>query len=71
MDPRLAPMMLQFSHPHDDGSMGTFEREPPPHHDPAEHDPERLWGSGTLYRCTSCDEQILVDYRDELDPTRD
>jgi hypothetical protein len=30
----------------------------PEHHDPVEHDPERSWGQGQIFRCESCDETI-------------
>ena len=32
----------------------------PVHHDPAEHDPERAWLTGRLYRCADCDETVAL-----------
>lgn len=60
---RIAELNLRFQHRHEDGSMGTFEAEPP-HHSPNAHDPERDWASGTIYKCTSCDEEIVVRHDD-------
>jgi hypothetical protein len=40
-----------------------------PHHSPTDHDPERDWANGTIYKCTACDEKVVVsplgDPRDE------
>jgi hypothetical protein len=49
---------LQFQHRHDDGSWAEMERVP---HDQAEHDPERSWAKGQIFRCTKCAEQIRVE----------
>jgi hypothetical protein len=64
---RVAELQLRLQHRHDDGTWGSFEpREP---HDPAELDPERGWASGTIYKCTACDEEVLVSTVDDpLDP---
>jgi hypothetical protein len=56
---RVAEASLRLQHRHGDGSWGTFEPAPS-HHSPSEHDPERDWGKGTIYRCTSCDEEVVV-----------
>jgi len=56
---RTAELALRISHHHADGTLGRFE--PRSHHDPADHDPERDWASGTIYVCTTCDEEVLVD----------
>ncbi len=46
------------------------ELERAPHHDPAEHDPERLWGRGVrLFRCKSCEEEVAVMEKDEAADT--
>ena len=55
---------LQLEHRHSDGSWSRLERE----HDTAEHDPERSWLSGFLFRCRSCDEQVLVTVDRDPDP---
>ena len=60
---RIAELNLRFQHRHDDGSVGTFEPEPS-HHSPNAHDPERDWASGTIYKCTSCDEEITISHDD-------
>ena len=49
---RVAELNLSFQHRHDDGSFGTFEPERSPHSS-ADHDPERDWASGTIYKCTT------------------
>jgi hypothetical protein len=43
--------------------MGTFEPTSS-HHSPSDHDPERDWATGTIYKCTSCDEEIVVAYEE-------
>ena len=48
---------FQLEHRHSDGSWSQLERVA---HDTAEHDPERSWLSGLLFRCRSCDEQVRV-----------
>jgi hypothetical protein len=61
---RIAELTLRVQHRHEDGSWGSLEPEPP-HHDPASHDQEREWGKGTLYRCKSCGEEVLVSQVDD------
>jgi hypothetical protein len=58
---RLAEISITFQHRHDDGKWGTFEPKPA-HHSPGDHDPEREWAAGTIYKCTSCDEEIVVSH---------
>jgi hypothetical protein len=58
---------LRLKHLHDDGTWSQLERVQQ-HDDPAEHDPERAWASGRLYRCTRCDEQVMVTSDVEGDP---
>ena len=58
---RVAELNIRFQHRHSDGTMGSFEPEDTPH-SPSEHDPERDWASGTIYKCTTCDEEIVVEY---------
>jgi hypothetical protein len=61
---RLGELTLSFQHRHGDGSLGRFERVQ--HHDAAEHDPEREWAKGgALYRCNSCDEEIVVGHDED------
>jgi hypothetical protein len=56
---RIGELGVKFSHQHEDGSWGEFEPEPE-HHGSGAHDPESDWASGTIYKCNSCDEEILV-----------
>jgi hypothetical protein len=64
MDYRFAELSLRFQHQHDDGTWGQFEPRPA-HHDPADHDPERDWAQGTIYKCGTCDEEITVSTVDD------
>ncbi len=47
----------RLQHRHEDGSVHSMQ---PEHRDPAEHDPERSWEQGQIFRCESCDEKIEV-----------
>jgi hypothetical protein len=60
---RIADLGFHFQHRHSDGTIGEFEPVHS-HHDAADHDPERAWATGTIYRCTSCDEEIAVEHDD-------
>ena len=64
---RIAELNLTFEHIHDDGSRGTFEPERTEHASAA-HDPERDWasGPGTIFRCTTCDESLIVGYEEPV-----
>jgi hypothetical protein len=55
---------FQLEHRHSDGSWSQLERE----HDTAEHDPERSWLAGILFRCRTCDEQVRVTTARDPDP---
>ena len=50
---------LTIEHRHSDGSWAELEPEGPPH-DAAEHDAERQWLKGRIYRCSRCSEEIRV-----------
>jgi hypothetical protein len=50
---------LVIEHRHSDGTWGRMEPEPEPH-DSAEHDPERRWQFGRIFRCKTCDEQVRI-----------
>jgi hypothetical protein len=58
---RIGKLTLSVQHQHEDGSWGSFEPAPP-HHAPAAHDEEREWANGTLYRCTVCDEEVVLSH---------
>ena len=60
---RVADLNIRFQHRHDDGTLGAFEPESS-HHSPTDHDPERDWASGTIYKCITCDEEIIVAHDD-------
>jgi hypothetical protein len=59
MDASLFGAGLSVRHRHEDGSWAALE--PREHHSPADHDPERDWGEGRLYECTTCDEQVVIE----------
>ena len=42
----------------------------PERHGPAEHDPERDWARGRVYRCELCDEWIRVSPEPAREPPR-
>jgi hypothetical protein len=48
---------LQLEHHHSDGSWSRLE---PMHHDSADHDAERSWLRRTIFRCTTCAEEVRV-----------
>lgn len=58
MDPHLLlGLAFRIQHRHGDDWV-TFDRREP--HSPADSDPERHWGHGTIYACPRCDEQVRV-----------
>jgi hypothetical protein len=59
MDPRIIQESYRIEHRHGDGSWGEMVEDRPPH-DAAELDPERGWRNGRLFRCTSCDESVMI-----------
>ena len=63
---RISELSLRIQHRHTDGTWGDLEPSDE-HHDPAEHDPEQEWGTGTLYLCKACGEGVVVSTAD--DPT--
>jgi hypothetical protein len=56
---RILEVAYRIDHRHKDGSWGEMV-EDASHHGPAEHDPERGWARGRIFRCTSCDESVTV-----------
>ena len=66
---RYAELDFRMQHRHRDGSWATLERRPP-HHSPADHDPERDWASGVIYECTTCEEFVRVAPREDKDLPR-
>jgi hypothetical protein len=59
---QLAGLSLHLEHRHSDGSWSELERT---HHDPADHDQERAWANGEVYRCKTCDEQVRISTVDQ------
>jgi hypothetical protein len=53
---------IRLEHRHSDGSWSPLQRS---HHDPADHDPERGWARGEIYRCSTCEEEVRVVPADE------
>jgi hypothetical protein len=56
MDYVRATQEFRPEHRHGDGNSWPMR----PIHDPAEADHERSWLKGTIFRCTKCDESIVV-----------
>ena len=56
---RSMELSLRLKHRHNDGSWSPLEPRAP--HDSAELDPERSWGSGKIYVCSACGEEVLVE----------
>ena len=57
---------IRLEHRHSDGSWSPLQRS---HHDPADHDPERAWAKGEIYRCSGCDEEVRVVPSDDAPGT--
>jgi hypothetical protein len=58
MDPNLRiAQAFRLEHHHGDGSWSPME---PIHHGQPEHDAERSWLRGLIYRCTTCNEEVTV-----------
>jgi hypothetical protein len=59
---RYVEAVYRIQHQHPDGSWGLMEEEEPTrlHHTPTEHDPERGWLRGRIFRCKSCAEVMTV-----------
>jgi hypothetical protein len=64
---RLQEAQYRIEHRHGDGSYAPMTEEHS-HHDPADHDPERSWGVRRLFRCTKCDEGVLIGPEEEDEP---
>jgi hypothetical protein len=47
----------QIGHRHKDGAWGEMQ---PVEHTNVDHDPERRWGLGKLFKCTSCEEWAFI-----------
>ena len=56
---RSRELEYRISHRHKDGAWGEMT-DITAHHTIVDHDPERTWGEGRLYKCTSCDEWAMI-----------
>jgi hypothetical protein len=61
---RSVEVQYRIEHRHNDGSWAPMA-EDRSHHDAADHDAERTWGRRTLFRCTRCDETVLLEPEEE------
>lgn len=58
---RFIETAYRIQHQHNDGSWSPMEEEPAiRHHTSVEHDPERSWLRGRIFRCSSCGETMTV-----------
>ena len=58
MDPNIRILQdLRLEHRHSDGTSSPME---PAHHGEPEHDSERGWLRGLIFRCTTCSEEVAV-----------
>jgi hypothetical protein len=59
---RFVETAFRIEHQHRDGSWGILDEEKPTplHHTPAEHDPERNWLRGRIFKCRTCDETVTI-----------
>ena len=63
---RFVETAYRIQHQHRDGTWAQFEEDPTPlPHGSAEHDPERSWLRGRIFRCKSCDEAVTIVPGDE------
>jgi hypothetical protein len=56
---RTNELALRVRHRHSDGTWGALDPQPP-HHDPADHDPEHAWANATIYVCRTCEEEVQI-----------
>jgi hypothetical protein len=58
MDPNLRIIQeMRIEHRHDDGTWSAMK---PAHHGQPDHDSERSWLRGVIFRCTTCEEEVAV-----------
>jgi hypothetical protein len=58
MDPNQRIVQsLSLAHRHNDGTWSPME---PAHHGQPEHDSERSWLRGLIFRCSTCQEEVAV-----------
>jgi hypothetical protein len=58
---RFVEAAYRIQHRHRDGSWAPMEEDTTTRHrSPADHDPERDWSRGRIFRCKSCDESVTI-----------
>lgn len=57
---RSAEAAYQLQHQHRDGTWAAMEEVTPSHHGSADHDPERGWLRGRIFKCTRCAETVTI-----------
>jgi hypothetical protein len=58
MDPNIQIVQgLRLEHRHGDGSWSPMA---PIHHGQPDHDAERGWLKGRIFRCTTCEEEVAA-----------
>jgi hypothetical protein len=55
----VADAEYRLQHRHADGDYFEMQ-EVPRHHDPAEHDAERWWDRVRVFKCTRCEETVII-----------
>jgi len=55
----LVDSSFVIEHRHSDGSWSALEPSPQ-RHDPAQHDPERGWEHGRVFKCAACEEEVRI-----------
>ena len=61
-------MVPRFEHSHGGDEWHVMD-EVEPGHDSAEHDPERQWQRGRVFKCSTCDDSIRVVLPEETQAT--
>jgi hypothetical protein len=67
MDPARTELLYRLEHQHADGTWGEMV-EQRAHHSPAEHDPERSWAHGRIFRCLRCPAAVTLIPEEEVEP---
>ena len=68
---RFVETAYRLQHQHGDGSWSPMEEESRGHHTSVEHDPERSWLRGRIFRCSSCGETATIVPGSEGSPPGD
>ncbi|HEY7589429.1 MAG TPA: hypothetical protein VH723_00410 [Candidatus Limnocylindrales bacterium] len=68
---RFVETAYRMEHRHKDGSWASMEEIREPHHQVPEHDQERGWIRGRIFKCRTCDESVTIVPGTEWSPSRD